>query len=169
MLSKCQQLLPEKFYKEVKTNNNLKVYPILHHLFVGELLRNYFLLCQLKRIRLVGWLQGGIHFAKIHQVIHLWFVHFSHGVLKKSISLGSKENSASIFKFKKCQIYLVHPTNILNLRTDSLSPFNSTFLRQKPPYKSVLKIKITCHITQRLTRLLAYVLCIKREKLGDSG
>lgn len=71
MLSKCQQLLPEKFYKEVKTNNNLKVYPILHHLFVGELLRNYFLLCQLKRIRLVGWLQGGIHFAKIHQVIHL--------------------------------------------------------------------------------------------------
>lgn len=141
---------------------------ILYHLFVGELLQNCFLLCQLKRIRLVGWLQRGIHFAKIHQAIHLWFVHFSHWVLKKSISLGSKENPASTFKFKKCQMYLVHPTNILNLRTDSLSAFNSTFIRQKPPCKSVLKIKITCHITQRLNRLLVYVLCIRREKLGDS-
>lgn len=65
-------------------------------------------------------------------------------------------------------MYLVHPTNILNLRTDSLSAFNSTFIRQKPPYKSVLKIKITCHITQRLNRLLVYVLCVRREKLGDS-
>lgn len=167
MLNKCQQLLPEKFYKEVKTNNNLKMYPILHHLFVGGVvcvLWNCLLLCQLKRIRLVGWLQGGTHFAKIHQAMH-----FFHGVLKKSISLGPKENPASIFKLKKCQIYLVHPTNILNLRTDSLSPFNSTFIHQKPLYKSILKIKITCHITQRLNRLLAYVLCTKRKKLRDSG
>lgn len=99
----------------------------------------------------------------MHFSVHIFF----NKVERKPIPLGSKR-CCSVFKPKKCQIYLLLPTNI-NLTTDSIL-ISYLYLRNYPikPLKLVLTIShLSPHPRAKLITCLRCMYNIPKE--GNSG